>query len=137
MGMRSLRGAPRVSERHGVLRSGVVGLLQAVVARAQLLNEARFFGHRPRWRRAGAPMSRRGLVRGLAGVGLAVAGLPLLGGCERSPLSSRGEPPPRVYRIGWLAEGLPTSGSVCGWTGVRIHRRSRACARYRRKHCDF
>ena len=53
--------------------------------------------------RALASLSRRQLVRGLAGVSLSAAGLALLGGCA-GPAAQ----PPRSGRIGWLVV-LPSS----------------------------
>jgi putative ABC transport system substrate-binding protein len=58
-------------------------------------------------------LSRRGFVRTVAGLGLATAGLPLLGACGGSVPAAREVPPPaRVYRIGWMTEGEPASEST-------------------------
>jgi putative ABC transport system substrate-binding protein len=67
------------------------------------------------------------VVRGIAGLGMAAAGLPLLGGCGRSA-GSAGEAirPEHVYRVGWLAEGDPdTASSPLTWptTIVPTYRR--------------
>jgi putative ABC transport system substrate-binding protein len=48
--------------------------------------------------------TRRRFMQGVAGIGLSVAGLPLLGGC--APWSSSDKQPPKVYRIGFLS-GAP------------------------------
>lgn len=61
--------------------------------------------------RAGG-LSRRRVIQGAAGLGLALAGTPLGSACRRSEQSARAEPPARVYRIGWLGYGPPLRTST-------------------------
>lgn len=57
-------------------------------------------------------LSRRHLIRGIAGLGVAAAAWPVAAGCGRSAPFAREQPPGRVFRVGWLAEGPPLSEST-------------------------
>jgi putative tryptophan/tyrosine transport system substrate-binding protein len=54
--------------------------------------------------------SRRRFFGNLAALGMVAAASPLLAGCDRSGSAARVEPPPRVYRVGWLTDNTDPRG---------------------------